>query len=88
MATNATSGMPCTVCQRHKHQLRPRKSKLIEGMQMWLCNDCFVSKKEPRFAIIMRGRKDAQKGLGLDSVAEYLRLHRYEGEEILAVDLT
>lgn len=54
---------------------------------MYLCNDCFTNKREPRFAIIMVGRKDAAAGLGLDSIEEYLRLHRYVGEEILAKDL-
>lgn len=83
MATNQTaSNMPCTVCQKHKHQLRPRKSKLMPGMQMWLCNDCFAGKREPRFAVILVGRRD-----GAVAVEEYLRLHRYVGEEILAVDL-
>lgn len=54
---------------------------------MYLCNECFANKREPRFAIIMVGRKDAKAGAGLDRVEEYLRLHRYVGEEILAKDL-
>jgi len=77
-----TSNLRCTVCQKQKNQLRPRKSKLITGMQMFLCNDCFAGKREPRFAIIMVGRSE-----GLAAVEEYLRLHRYVGEEILALDL-
>lgn len=85
MTTNqesSGSSMPCTVCRKHKFQLRPRKSRLVPGMQMWLCNDCFNGKREPRFAVIMVGRRD-----GALAVEEYLRLHKYVGEEILAVDL-
>lgn len=80
--TTTPTSMPCTVCRKHKFQLRPRKSKLNPGMQMWLCNDCFVGKKEPRFVVIMVGRRD-----GPLAVEEYLRLRKYVGEEILAVDL-
>lgn len=77
-----TNNIVCTVCQKHKNELRPRKSKLMVGMQMFLCNECFAGKREPRFAIILVGRSE-----GLAAVEEQLRLHRYVGEEILAVDL-
>jgi len=77
-----TSNLRCTVCQKQKLQLRPRKSKLIAGMQMFLCNDCFTGKKEPRFAIIMVGRSQ-----GLAAVEEYLKNHKYVGDEIMALDL-
>lgn len=79
--------MRCTVCREQKIQLRPRKSKLMKDLQLYLCNDCFTNKREPRFAIIMVGRKDSKEGKGLARVEEYLRLHRYAGEEILARDL-
>ena len=81
------SDMHCTVCREQKLQLRPRKSKLMKNLQMYLCNECFTSKREPRFAIIMVGRKDAKEGRGLERIEEYLRLHRYVGEDILAKDL-
>jgi len=54
---------------------------------MFLCNECFANKREPRFAIIMVGRKDSREGQGLERIEEYLRLHRYVGDEILAKDL-
>jgi len=79
--------MRCTVCKQQKAQLRPRKSKLMKDLQLFLCNECFTNKREPRFAIIMVGRKDAREGKGLARVEEYLRLHRYAGDEILAKDL-
>jgi len=54
----------------------------MENMQLYLCNDCFTNKREPRFAIIMVGRAK-----GIVAVEDYLRLHRYVGDEILAKDL-
>jgi len=79
--------MRCTVCRQQKVQLRPRKSRLMKDLQMFLCNECFANRREPRFAIIMIGRKDSREGRGLARVEEYLRSHRYVGEEILAKDL-
>lgn len=81
------SDMRCTVCREQKVQLRPRKSRLMIDLQMFLCSECFVNKREPRFAIIMVGRKDSKDGKGLSRVEELLRLHRYVGDEILARDL-
>lgn len=86
MSTNSND-LRCTVCKQQKLQLRPRKSRLMKDLQMYLCNECFTDKREPRFAIIMIGRKDANEGRGLERIEEYLRLHRYVGEEILAKDL-
>jgi len=80
--TTNQNDMRCTVCRQQKFQLRPRKSKLMENMQLYLCNDCFTNKREPRFAIIMVGRAK-----GIVAVEDYLRLHRYVGDEILAKDL-
>ena len=74
--------MVCTVCQKHKHQLRARKSKLNQGMQMYLCNDCFAGKYEPRWLVILVGQRD-----GPDAVQDYLVNHKYIGAEIPAVDL-
>lgn len=78
----SSKALKCTVCDKQKAELKPKKSKLVKGMQMFLCNDCLSNKREPRFAVIMAGRRD-----GLSAVDEYLRLHRYVGEEILASDL-
>lgn len=76
------SNIPCTVCRKIKNELKPRKSKLITGMQMFLCNDCFAAKREPRYAVVLVGRRD-----GPGAVEEYLRLKKYVGDEILASDL-
>lgn len=87
MGQTTTDSMICTSCRKQKAELRARKSKLITNMQMFLCNECFKGKNEPRFAIIMVGRQRLAAGDDLGPVEEYLRLHRYVGEEILASDL-
>lgn len=76
-----TSGAKCAVCQKNKFQLRNRKSKL-NGQAMFVCNDCFINKYEPRWLIIITAQ-DA----GIESVQDYLINHRYIGDEIPAVDL-
>lgn len=85
MSLNQTKvdSMVCTVCQKHKHQLRTRKSKLNPGMQMYLCNDCFTGKYEPRWLIILVGQQEG----GLRLVQDYLLNHKYVGAEIPAADL-
>lgn len=52
---------------------------------MFLCNDCFEGKFEPRFAVILVAR-DKKNG-GLEQVRDYIRNHRYHGEKIRAEEL-
>lgn len=77
----STSGAKCAVCQKNKHQLRARRSKLNQ-QTMFVCNTCFDRKLEPRWLIIVTGQDE-----GIDFVQEYLVKHRYVGDEITAVDL-
>lgn len=72
----------CTVCRKHKANLRSRKSKLMPNMAMFLCNECFEKKLEPRFAVILKARTD-----GLASVRDYIRNHKYYGDKIRAEEL-
>lgn len=76
--------LKCTVCRKHKAHLRPRQSKLMPEMTMWLCNDCFQGKLEPRFAIILVARDPRQ---GLPVVRDYIRQHKYVGDKIRAEEL-
>ena len=80
--TPRVNTVPCTSCQKIKHTLRQRKSKLNPGMQMFLCNTCFEGKFEPRWLIILVGKQN-----GLGAVKDYLKNKRYFGDEIAAVDL-
>lgn len=76
--------LKCTVCRRHKSSLRPRKSKLMPGLPLFLCNECFEEKREPRFVVIMVARDPEQ---GLVAVRDYIRHHRYFGDKIKAEEL-
>lgn len=84
--TTPRTDLQCTVCRKHKANLRPRKSKLIPSLPvMFLCGECYEAKREPRFAVIMVARDPNQ---GLPVVRDYIRQHRYFGEKITAEELT
>lgn len=74
--------MLCSSCGQQRAQIHARRSKLIDNMPLYLCNDCIKAKYEPRFVIILHGRKE-----GPESVAEYIVNKRYHGKEILASEL-
>lgn len=79
------SDVKCTVCRRQRHTLRPRKSKLNPSMQMFLCNECFEAKREPRFLVVLIAR-DPNMG-GIRAVRDYIRNHRYYGDKIKAEEI-
>lgn len=83
--TVTRTDLTCTVCSRHRATLRPRKSKLLPSMTLFLCNECFDAKREPRFAVIMVARD--QKNGGLEKVRDHIRNHRYYGDKIRAEEL-
>lgn len=83
-AMTTRTDMTCTVCRRHKANLRARKSKLMPNTPMLLCNECFDAKREPRWAVIMVAR-DPEQGIG--AVRDYIRQHRYFGDKIVAEEI-
>lgn len=84
--TETRTDLKCTVCRRHRANLRPRKSKLMPGAQtMFLCGECFEAKREPRYVVILVAR-DRKHG-GLEKVRDYIRQHRYYGDKIRADEL-
>lgn len=72
----------CSSCKKQRAELHPKKSKLMTGMTLLLCDACTKAKMEPRFVIILYGRSN-----GAESVSDYIRNHRYVGEEIRAKEL-
>lgn len=82
--TTIRTDLVCTVCRTHRARLRPRKSKLTGG-PMLLCDTCFESKLEPRWAVIMVAR-DTKNG-GLETVRDYIRNHKYHGDKIRAEEI-
>jgi hypothetical protein len=85
MTTNASDRVKCTVCQRPRHSLKARKSKLNPMMQMWLCGECIEAKREPKFLVILMAR---QRPLPEDQEKDCIRNHRYYGDKILAEEIT
>jgi hypothetical protein len=77
-----TSNALCTVCRRQRHKLTPRKSKLKTNQTMFLCEECYAEKREPRYLIVLMARSQ-----GLASVRDYIRQHRYYGDKIRAEEL-
>lgn len=71
--------MKCSSCGKQKANLSPKKSRLAGGLPLFLCNTCIDGKFEPRYLIIIHGRKN-----GFDSVSDYIKQRRYVGEDILA----
>lgn len=76
------NSMVCTVCQKQKHQLKSKKSKLMPNLQMYVCASCFENKYEPRWLIILVGQSE-----GVESIQNYIVNRRYVGNEISALDL-
>lgn len=74
--------MVCYSCGRPKSDLSPKKSSLLSGMSLLLCKNCIECKYEPRWIIILAGRKS-----GPESVREYIVKNRYVGKEISASEL-
>lgn len=74
--------MVCSSCGKQRAELHPRKSRLMKGMTLYLCNDCDREKMEPRFVIILVGRSGET-----EKIVPYIKNHRYHGEPILAKEL-
>lgn len=74
--------MVCYSCGQPKHELNPKKSLLLPGVSLLLCKKCIELKYEPRWIIILAGRK-----FGATTVRDYIIKHRYVGKEISASEL-
>lgn len=73
----------CTSCDKPKAQLKQRKSKLLPGVPMYLCQDCLDNKREPRGFVVLAGREH-----GMEYVAYWIKPQRYCGEPITLRELT
>lgn len=74
--------MLCYSCDQPKNELHPKKSNLLSGINLLLCKNCIESKYEPRWVVILAGRK-----FGPQFVREYVVKNRYVGKEISANEL-
>ena len=78
-----TEAMKCTSCGKPKAQLKQKKSKLLPGVPMFLCQDCLDNKREPRGYVVLAGRER-----GIEYVSYWIKPKRYIGEEITLRELT
>lgn len=74
--------MICYSCSKPKNQLSARKSSLLPGVNLLLCQSCIDNKLEPRWTIILSARRN-----GPDSVRDFIIKRRYIGNEIIATEL-
>ena len=74
--------MRCYSCGLQKNELLPKKSDIIKGVVILMCNSCLEQKFEPRWVIVLGGRQS-----GPDHVRDYIIKRRYIGETISAEEL-
>ena len=74
--------MLCYSCSKPKANLSLRKSSLLPGINLLLCQSCIDSKYEPRWTVILSARKN-----GPGYVREFIVKRRYLGNEITATEL-
>ena len=72
----------CQSCGKQKNELHVKRSRLIPGITLLLCQTCIDARFEPRWTIIIHGRQN-----GAYEVTDYITKHRYVGEDIKAVEL-
>jgi hypothetical protein len=74
--------MDCYSCGKQKHQVHPKKSDIINGVTVMMCQSCIDKGFEPRWAVVLGGRQ-----LGPEQVKEYIVKRLYVGPEIAASEL-
>ena len=74
--------MECMCCGKQKHQIHAKKSDIIKGVTVFMCQSCIDSGFEPRWAIVLGGRQS-----GPQSVHSYIVKRKYIGAEITANEL-
>lgn len=74
--------MLCFSCGKQKNELLPKKSDIINGVTLLMCQLCLDSKFEPRWTVILGGRQQ-----GAESVRDYIIKRRYVGRDISAEEL-
>jgi hypothetical protein len=74
--------MLCYSCSKQKNELDPKKSDIIKGITLLMCQTCVEEKLEPRWVIVLGGRQN-----GPESVRDYIIKRRYLGKTITAEEL-
>lgn len=74
--------MNCYCCEKQKANLHAKKSDIIRGVTVLMCQSCIDAGYEPRWIIVLGGRQN-----GMDSVKDYILKRRYIGIQILADEM-
>lgn len=74
--------MLCYSCGKQKANLQVRKSALIQGISLLMCQTCIDSKFEPRWVIILASRQNSPS-----HVREFILKRRYIGKDISGSEL-
>ena len=74
--------MLCYSCGKSRNELHLKKSAIIDGIQLHMCQTCIDAKFEPRWVIILASRQ-----YGPDSVKEYIIKRLYVGDKITGEEL-
>ena len=74
--------MKCQSCNKQKSDLIVKKSSLISGMNLYMCQTCIDSKFEPRWVIILASRQQDPS-----VVRNYIVKRRYVGRDISGSEL-
>jgi hypothetical protein len=74
--------MLCYSCGKQKSEVTLKKSSLLSGVNLMMCNTCIEMKFEPRWVIILAGRQQ-----GTTYVRDYIIKRRYIGQDILGSEL-
>lgn len=77
-----SENMICYSCSKPKANLSLKRSTLLPGVNLLLCQTCTESKFEPRWTIILSARKN-----GPAYVREFIVKRLYVGNEISATEL-
>jgi len=72
----------CYSCSKPKANLFVKKSYLIFGVNLLMCQSCIDSKFEPRWTIILSARQN-----GPEHVRDFIIKRKYIGSEITATEL-
>jgi hypothetical protein len=74
--------MLCYSCGKQKNELQPKKSDIMSGITIFMCEACIEAKFEPRWVIVLAGRQK-----GPEVVRDYIIKRRYVGRIIDAEEL-
>ena len=69
--------------------MKSKKSKVLPGVPMYLCQDCLDNKREPRGFLVVAGRQAASRDENpVEALAYWIKGHRYLGPPITLRELT